>query len=102
MARVKSMLRIKALNDTVQAQSAQLAEWNTKLEKRVTEQVSQLESLSRLKRFFSPRFAEAILAGGAGDLLASHRREVAVVFVDLRCFTGIRGWRWDVRARRRI
>jgi class 3 adenylate cyclase len=47
------MLRIKALNDTVQAQSAQLAEWNTKLEKRVTEQLSQLESLSRLKRFFS-------------------------------------------------
>ncbi len=87
VARVKSMLRIKALNDTVQAQSAKLAEWNTTLEKRVNEQLSQLESLSRLKRFFSPQLAEAILTGGAGDPLASHRREVAVVFLDLRGFT---------------
>ena len=87
VARVKSMLRIKALNDTVQEQSAKLAEWNTMLEKRVNEQLCQLESLSRLKRFFSPQLAEAILNGGAGDPLASHRREVAVVFLDLRGFT---------------
>jgi DNA-binding response OmpR family regulator len=87
VARVRSMLRIKALNDTVQAQSAKLAEWNTTLENRVNEQLSELESLSRLKRFFSPQLAEAILTGGAGDPLASHRREVAVVFLDLRGFT---------------
>lgn len=87
LARVRSLLRIKALYDTVQAQSAKLAEWNTTLEKRVNEQLSQLESLSRLKRFFSPQLAEAIVTGGAGDPLASHRREVAVVFLDLRGFT---------------
>ena len=81
------MLRIKALNDTVQAQSVKLSEWNSTLEKRVNEQLCQLESLSRLKRFFSPQLAEAILAGGAGDPLASHRREVVVVFLDLRGFT---------------
>jgi class 3 adenylate cyclase/CheY-like chemotaxis protein len=87
VARVKSMLRIKDLNDTVQAQSAKLAGWNATLEKRVSEQLGQLESLSRLKRFFSPQLAEAILKGGAVDPLASHRREVAVVFLDLRGFT---------------
>lgn len=87
VARVKSMLRIKALNDTVQAQSAKLIEWNTTLEKRVSEQLGQLENLSRLKRFFSPQLAEAILAGGPGNPLASHRREVVVVFLDLRGFT---------------
>jgi adenylate cyclase len=87
VARVKSMLRIKALNDTVQAQSAKLAEWNATLEGRVTEQLRQLERLSRLKRFFSPHLAEAILTGGAADPLATHRREVAVVFLDLRGFT---------------
>ena len=64
-----------------------LAEWNATLEQRVAEQLQQLESLSRLKRFFSPQLAEAIVAGGAGDPLASHRREVAVVFLDLRGFT---------------
>ena len=87
VARVKSMLRIKALTDTVQAQSTKLSEWNATLEKRVSDQLSQLESLSRLKRFFSPQLAEAILTGGAEDPLATHRREVVVVFLDLRGFT---------------
>jgi adenylate cyclase len=87
VARVNSMLRIKALADTVQAQSAKLAEWNATLEKRVNEQLQQLENLSRLKRFFSPHLAEAILSGGAADPLVTHRREVVVVFLDLRGFT---------------
>jgi class 3 adenylate cyclase len=87
VARVSSMLRIKALTDTVQAQSAKLAEWNAKLEQRVNEQLGELENLSRLKRFFSPQLAEAILTGGADNPLASHRREVTVVFLDLRNFT---------------
>jgi adenylate cyclase len=87
VARVKSMLRIKALNDTVQTQSKKLAEWNTTLEKRVAEQLDQVENLSRLRRFFSPQLAEAILKGGAGDPLATHRREIVVVFLDLRGFT---------------
>ena len=43
--------------------------------------------LGRLKHFFSPQLAELILAGGADDPLRSHRREVAVVFLDLRGFT---------------
>jgi adenylate cyclase len=80
VARVKSMLRIKALQDTVQ-------EWNRTLEQRVAEQLAQLERLGRLKRFFSPQLAELILAGGAEDPLKSHRREVTVVFLDLRGFT---------------
>jgi class 3 adenylate cyclase len=87
VARVNSMLRIKALTDTVQAQSAKLAEWNAKLEQRVNDQLGELESLSRLKRFFSPQLAEAILTGGADNPLVSHRREVTVVFLDLRNFT---------------
>ena len=57
LARVRSMLRIKALTDAVQEQSAKLAEWNATLEKRVREQLIQLESVSRLKRFFSPQLA---------------------------------------------
>jgi len=94
VARVKSMLRIKALQDTVQeqaaqleAQSAQLSEWNRTLEQRVREQVAQLERLGRLKRFFSPQLAELIVGGGAEDPLKTHRREVTVVFLDLRGFT---------------
>jgi adenylate cyclase len=80
LARVRSLLRIKSLHD-------QLEGWNQTLEARVREQVDQLERLGRLKRFFSPQLAELILNGGAEDPLKSHRRELTVVFFDLRGFT---------------
>jgi len=87
MARVRSLVRVKQFYDTVQSQAAQLVEWNKTLEQRVSEQVSQLDRLGRLKRFFSPQLAELIVAGDAEDPLKSHRREVTVVFLDLRGFT---------------
>jgi class 3 adenylate cyclase len=87
LARVKSLLRIKELYDTVQAQGVQLTQWNNTLEQRVDEQVAQIERLGRLKRFFSPQLAELIVAGGTEDPLKTHRREVTVVFLDLRGFT---------------
>jgi adenylate cyclase len=87
VARVRSMLRIKALHDTVQTQAEELARWNATLEERVASQLAELERVGRLKRFFSPQVAELIVRGGAGDPLASHRREVTVVFIDLRGFT---------------
>ena len=86
-ARVHSMLRIKALHDTVQEQAARLQEWNATLEQRVAEQLDELQRLGRLKRFFSPQLAESIVMGGSEDPLKSHRREVVVVFLDLRGFT---------------
>jgi class 3 adenylate cyclase len=87
LARIRSLLRIKEFYETIEAQAAQLAEWNKTLEARVQEQVAQLERLGRLKRFFSPQLAELIVSGDAEDPLKSHRREVTVVFVDLRGFT---------------
>ena len=86
-ARVRSILRTKALHDTVQEQAAQLAEWNRTLERRVAEQLAELERIGRLKRFLSPQVAELVISSGAEHLLDSHRRDVAVVFCDLRGFT---------------
>jgi class 3 adenylate cyclase len=80
LARVRSLLRIKQLHD-------ELASLNRDLEQRVREQVAQVERLGRLKRFFSPQLVEAIVTGGADDPLKTHRREIAVVFLDLRGFT---------------
>ena len=87
LARVKSLLRIKSLYDEVQRQRTELAEWNRTLEQRVAEGVAQLERMGRLKRFFSPQIADLILSGGTDDPLKSHRREITVVFLDLRGFT---------------
>jgi adenylate cyclase len=80
LARVRSLLRVKELWD-------QVNELNRTLEQRVAEQVSQLDRLGRLKRFFSPQLAELIVGGDADDPLKSHRREITVVFLDLRGFT---------------
>ena len=60
LARVRSLLRIKTLHETVRSQAAELAEWNNKLEQRVEEQVGELKRLGRLKRFFSPQLADLI------------------------------------------
>ena len=87
MARVRSLLRIKRLHDQTRAQAAELKRWAATLEERVERGVEEVARLSRLKRFFSPHLADLIVSGEADDPLKSRRREVAVVYLDLRGFT---------------
>ena len=87
LARVRSLLRIKAYHDTIQHQAAELAEWNRTLEQRVQEQLARLERADRLKQFLPIQVAEQIVTTGDEGLLESHRRHIAVVFCDLRGFT---------------
>lgn len=91
LARVRSLLRVKAYHDQIQQQAQELAQWNQTLEKRVADGVRELEQMGRLKRFLSPQIADLILNGnqtdGSEDPLKSHRREITVVFLDLRGFT---------------
>jgi len=86
-ARVQSLLRIKEFHDQVVAQARELADWNRTLEQRVADGVQQIEKMSRLKRFLSPRIADLIVTAASEDPLKSHRREITVVFIDLRGFT---------------
>jgi class 3 adenylate cyclase len=86
-ARIDACLEKKRLRDQEARHALELAEWNRTLERRVQDQVAQMERLGRLKRFFSPQLAELIVAGGTDDPLRTHRREVTVVFLDLRGFT---------------
>ncbi|HET7071375.1 MAG TPA: response regulator [Nocardioides sp.] len=87
LARVASLARIKRYQDTVKRQSDELSAWNQELEARVAEQVSQIERMGRLRRFLSPQLAELIVDSGDESFLESHRREIVVVFCDLRGFT---------------
>jgi adenylate cyclase len=93
-ARVRSMLRIKALHDTVQAQAqrleeqaVELAAWNKTLEERVAGQVGEIERIGRLKWFLAPQIAESIVSSGEEAILESHRRDIVVLFCDMRGFT---------------
>jgi len=94
MARVRAMLRIKGLHDTVQEQASrledqagQLAQWNRDLESRVQAQLAEIERIGALKRFLAPQLAELIVSRGDERILESHRRDIVVVFSDLRGFT---------------
>jgi adenylate cyclase len=93
-ARIGACLEKKYLHDqerrhlqTIEGMASELAEWNRTLEQRVAEQTAQLDRVGRLKRFLPPRLAEAIIATGDESLLESHRRQIAIVFCDLRGFT---------------
>jgi class 3 adenylate cyclase len=95
VARVRSLLRVKELHDTVLQQATQLKEqteqlssWNRLLEERVATQLAEIERIGRLQRFLAPQVAQMIASSDAPEsVLASHRREVTVVFCDLRGFT---------------
>jgi adenylate cyclase len=79
LARVRSLLRIRALR-------LEIEEWNATLEQRVADQVQKLSGLERLRGFFSPQVAE-LIEGSEEAALMPHRRRVSVVFIDLRGFT---------------
>jgi class 3 adenylate cyclase/CheY-like chemotaxis protein len=86
LLRVRSLVRIKRYHDTIRAQAAELAEWNRTLEARVAGQVEELARMARLRRFLSPTLAEVVMERG-DSVLESHRRELAVLFADLRGWT---------------
>jgi class 3 adenylate cyclase/HAMP domain-containing protein len=74
--------------DKLQEQTHQLIDWNKSLEERVETQLGEIERIRRLERFLAPQVAQLIASGdGHEGLLDSHRREVTVVFCDLRGFT---------------
>ena len=61
---------------------------NQQLERRVADQVSEIERMGRLRRFLPPQVADLIVASGTEKQLESHRREITALFCDLRGFTG--------------
>ena len=87
IARVASLVRIKRYHDTITRQTAELATWNTELEARVADQLAQLQRVNRLRRFLSPQVAQLVIDSGDDSFLDSHRREIVVLFCDLRGFT---------------
>jgi class 3 adenylate cyclase/CheY-like chemotaxis protein len=93
-ARIGACLEKKRLRDqerellaTVSHQAEELAQWNETLERRVAEQVDELDRMARLRRFLSPQLADLLVTKGDETVLETHRRDIAVLFVDLSGFT---------------
>jgi class 3 adenylate cyclase len=72
----------------LEAQSQEVVKLNQQLERRVADQVNEIERMSRLRRFLPPQVADLIVASGTEKRLESHRREITALFCDLRGFTG--------------
>ncbi len=85
-ARVAACMEKKRLRDAERELLAQVAAWNTELERRVAEQVQKVERFSVMRRFVPPQLVEVLAAGGI-SMLQSHRAEITVLFCDLRGFT---------------
>ena len=79
---------LRERTDQLETQSQQLEKLNRQLEQRVTDQVGEIERMSRLRRFLPPQVADLIVASGSEKQLESHRREITALFCDLRGFTG--------------
>ena len=79
---------LRERTDQLQMQSQELAKLNQDLERRVADQVGEIERMGRLRRFLPPQVADLIVASGTEKQLESHRREITALFCDLRGFTG--------------
>ena len=79
---------LRERTEQVEAQSQEVAKLNQQLERRVADQVGEIERMGRLRRFLPPQVADLIVASGTEKQLESHRREITALFCDLRGFTG--------------
>lgn len=87
LVRVKNLLRNKELMDEVQQQAGALERLNQELERRVEKQVEKIRRLELLRRFLPRHVAELMADEQSDNRLQSHRREIAVIFCDLRSFS---------------
>lgn len=79
---------VRAQADKLREQTEQLKNWNKSLEERVATQLGEIERIRKLERFLAPQVAQLIASSDSPEgLLTSQRREVTVVFCDLRGFT---------------
>ncbi|MGA7387731.1 MAG: GAF domain-containing protein [Pseudolabrys sp.] len=85
---VRLLSELRERTHQLEAQSQEIVKLNQHLERRVADQISEIERMGRLRRFLPPQVADLIVASGAEKPLESHRREITALFCDLRGFTG--------------
>jgi adenylate cyclase len=78
--RLRNMLELNRLRKETSSLTSQM-------EKRVSEDVTEAERITRLKRYLSPQVVAAVLSGEESHVLKPTRQEVSIVFSDLRNFT---------------
>lgn len=85
--RVRSMLRISEAQQRLKKANLELQDWNRLLEERVEQKTREVEKNNFLKKFFSPQLIKSFATNQPEEIMKSHRRNITVVFLDLRGFT---------------
>jgi GAF domain-containing protein len=88
MENARLLNELRERTQQLETQSEEVVKLNQQLERRVTDQVDEIERMGRLRRFLPPQVADLIVASGSEKQLESHRREITALFCDLRGFTG--------------
>jgi GAF domain-containing protein len=88
MENARLLNELRERTQQLETQSEEVVKLNQQLERRVTDQVDEIERMGRLRRFLPPQVADLIVASGTEKQLESHRREITGLFCDLRGFTG--------------
>jgi class 3 adenylate cyclase len=75
------------LNRQVNFKASEIEELNSGLERRIGQQVGEIDRLNQLRRFLSPEVANLVTEQQEKTMLQSHRAYIAALFCDLRGFT---------------
>ncbi len=86
-ARIETHLALKRAREEVEKANRKLSDLNQNLEERVEQKSRELEKINFLKQFFSPQLIQSFTTGQPEEIMKSHRRNITVVFLDLRGFT---------------
>ena len=66
-----------------------LSTLNADLEKKVDDQLDRLHRTEQLRRYLAPQVADAVLEGGATVSMTSTRRNLTILFANVRGFTSL-------------
>jgi class 3 adenylate cyclase len=82
-------VNLNRTSDQLSKLYADLSALNANLEKKVEEQLDQLRRAEQLRRYLAPQVADAVLDGGATVSLSSTRRNLTILFANIRGFTSL-------------
>jgi class 3 adenylate cyclase len=74
-------------HQAVKEQASRLDDMNRQLESRVRSQVDEIERTRRLSSYLAPQIVHAITSGESGFAMANARKQLTMVFADIRGFT---------------
>jgi class 3 adenylate cyclase len=82
-------VNLNRTSDQLSELYADLSDLNAGLEQKVEDQLGQLHRAEQLRRYVAPQVADALLQGGEAVAMTSNRRNLTIVFANVRGFTSL-------------